>query len=83
MIGVLADSERHVTSTDVAPGTTICFYTDGLVERRDEPISTGMERLRQAVRPEPADAVCAAVMHAMAEREPPRDDIALLVLRRT
>jgi serine phosphatase RsbU (regulator of sigma subunit) len=34
----------------VDPGTTIVLYTDGLVERRGEPLDEGLSRLVQAAR---------------------------------
>jgi serine phosphatase RsbU (regulator of sigma subunit) len=36
------------TSVAVTRGATLLAYTDGLVERRDEPITAGIERLREA-----------------------------------
>ena len=31
------------------PGSTVILYTDGLIERRSQPLDDGMERLRDAV----------------------------------
>jgi hypothetical protein len=59
----------------------VCFYTDGLVERRNAPIDDGLTRLRGAVAAEPPEAVCVSVMGALVGREQPGDDIALLVMR--
>ena len=36
------------STAQIAPGSTLVLYTDGLVERRAESIDVGMERLRQA-----------------------------------
>jgi CHASE3 domain sensor protein len=36
------------TTVPVLPGTTLLVYTDGLVERRGEPITVSIERLREA-----------------------------------
>jgi sigma-B regulation protein RsbU (phosphoserine phosphatase) len=63
-------------------GALLCFYTDGLVERREFPIDEGLARLCQAVTAEPPDAACASVMGALVGAEPAPDDIALLVFRR-
>ncbi|MGY1781660.1 SpoIIE family protein phosphatase [Geodermatophilus sp. SYSU D01036] len=35
-------------STPVTPGTTLLLYTDGLVERRREPLDTGLRRVADA-----------------------------------
>jgi hypothetical protein len=60
----------------------LCLYTDGLIERRGQPLTAGLERLTAAMFAGPVDSVCAAVMQAMVGAESPSDDIALLVLRR-
>jgi phosphoserine phosphatase RsbU/P len=82
MIGVDPGTQRHVTTVKVPPGASLCFYTDGLVERPEFPLDEGLARLSQAVTAGPPEAVCASVMAAMVGTEPARDDIALLVLRR-
>jgi serine phosphatase RsbU (regulator of sigma subunit) len=80
-IGIADPSRREVTTLTLAPGAVLCLYTDGLVERRDEPIDEGLARLCQAVMPGPPEDVCVSAMQAMVGRQPPGDDIALLVLR--
>jgi phosphoserine phosphatase RsbU/P len=82
MIGVSPGVRRPVTTVPIPPGALACFYTDGLVERPGEPIDDGLARLCRAVRPEPAEAACAAVMLELVGSNLPRDDIALLVLLR-
>jgi hypothetical protein len=59
----------------------LCLYTDGLVERRDQPIDQGIAQLRGAVTTADPEAACAAVMAAMAGYSTHTDDIALLMLR--
>lgn len=81
MIGVGDAGCRHVTTLVTPPGTTVCLYTDGLVERRDRPLDDEIAVLCSALTAGPADAVCTAAMAAMA-RSAPADDIALLVLTR-
>jgi sigma-B regulation protein RsbU (phosphoserine phosphatase) len=71
-----------VATIDLSPGTLVCFYTDGLIERRAQTIDQGLEQLCQAVTAQPLDAACAAVMAALVGSEPARDDIALLMVRR-
>jgi len=82
MIGMGLQVRRPVSTLPVPPGTLLCFYTDGLVERRGEVIDDGLDRLCRAVTAEPAEAACAAVMAALVGNEPARDDIALLMVRR-
>jgi serine phosphatase RsbU (regulator of sigma subunit) len=80
-IGVADAPARQVTTLALAPGAALCMFTDGLVERRTEPIDDGITRLCQTVTPGPPEDVCVSVMQALVGRQSPRDDIALLVLR--
>jgi serine phosphatase RsbU (regulator of sigma subunit) len=82
LIGAVPGAQRHVATIDLSPGTLVCFYTDGLIERRAQTIDQGLEQLCQAVTAQPPDAACAAVMAALVGSEPARDDIALLMVRR-
>jgi phosphoserine phosphatase RsbU/P len=82
MIGVSSGERRPVNTVKIPPGALVCFYTDGLVERRGEPIDAGMARLCRALAAELPDTACAAVMGALVGSEPARDDIALLIIRR-
>jgi phosphoserine phosphatase RsbU/P len=83
MIGVDPCIPRQVSTLDLAPGTSVCFYTDGLVERPDKPIDDGLVRLCETLTAEHPEAACASVMAAMVGNSPARDDIALLIARRT
>ncbi|HEY4897830.1 MAG TPA: PP2C family protein-serine/threonine phosphatase [Solirubrobacteraceae bacterium] len=47
-IGVSGDFEYHETSLTVPANAILVAFTDGLVERREETVDTGMERLRAA-----------------------------------
>jgi serine phosphatase RsbU (regulator of sigma subunit) len=74
---------RHDRSRLLEPGATVVLYTDGLVERRDQAIDVGIDRLRDALaglagsRPDQVrDAVLARMLPERAE-----DDVALLVVR--
>ena len=82
VIGAAVGPPRPVTTVPVPPGTLLCFYTDGLVERVGEVIDDGLARLCQAVTAEPPEVACSAVMRALVGSESARDDIALLMLRR-
>jgi putative methionine-R-sulfoxide reductase with GAF domain len=74
-------SPRRTTTVDLPVGAVLVFYTDGLVERRDQIIDVGLDRLTAVVRVAPAEAVCTTVMTSVGT-EKPTDDVALLVVRR-
>lgn len=80
-IGVADIPRRQVTRLALAPGAVLCFFTDGLVERRNEPIDDGITRLCEIMSSGPPDSVCISVMRALVGSRRPGDDIALLVLR--
>jgi serine phosphatase RsbU (regulator of sigma subunit) len=80
-IGVADVPRRQVTTLALAPGAVLCFFTDGLVERRAKPLDDGLTRLCQTVSAGPPENVCSSVMRAMVGSEHTGDDIALLVLR--
>jgi serine phosphatase RsbU (regulator of sigma subunit) len=82
IIGIADPAPRPVTSLAIPPGALLCFYTDGLIERRGELIDDGLARLCRAVTAQPAEDVCATVMQALVGSAPARDDIALLMVRR-
>jgi phosphoserine phosphatase RsbU/P len=83
LIGAAPGAQRRATTLQIAPGTLLCFYTDGLIERRDQTIDDGLARLCRAVTAQSPDAACAAVMAALVGSRPARDDIALLMVRRS
>ncbi|MEH1128416.1 PP2C family protein-serine/threonine phosphatase [Micromonospora sp. CPCC 206061] len=80
-LGTGRPERRRSTTVDLPAGAVLVCYTDGLVERRGEYIDLGLERLRLAVEPGPAEVVCATVISAVAA-ELPTDDVALLAIRR-
>jgi phosphoserine phosphatase RsbU/P len=80
-IGVADARRRQVTTLALAPGAVLCLFTDGLVERRDEPIDDGITLLCETVTPGAPESVCVSVMQALVGSQYPGDDIALLVLR--
>jgi serine phosphatase RsbU (regulator of sigma subunit) len=83
MIGAAPGTPRHAATVKIPPGGLLCFYTDGLVERRKRPIDDGLAALCQAVTAGPPDAAAASVMRALIGSEPARDDVALLMFRRS
>jgi putative methionine-R-sulfoxide reductase with GAF domain len=82
MIGVDPRTRRQVTTVKIAHGAVLCLYTDGLVERREQPLDEGLARLCRAVAAEDPERVCASVMGALVGSTAARDDIALVTLRR-
>jgi phosphoserine phosphatase RsbU/P len=82
LIGAAPAANRRTTTMAISPGTLLCFYTDGLVERRREPIEDRLALLCQSVRAEPPETACAAIMAELVGAGQPRDDIALITLRR-
>ena len=81
-LGVDATLPRHVTEVELVVGAAICFFTDGLVERRDADIDSGLERLRRAMLPNGAEQVAATIMAELVGCDQANDDIAILVLTR-
>ena len=80
-IGVADVPQRQVTTLQAEPGTLLCFFTDGLVERRHSPLDDGLRRLCETVSPGTPDGNCVSVMRALVGRGPVTDDVALLILR--
>lgn len=80
-IGVMAGEYAELVCPLEAGSTTVLF-SDGLVERRDESIEVGLERLRQAVSELrlPPEAVADHVLEALGCRSAGSDDVALLVM---
>jgi serine phosphatase RsbU (regulator of sigma subunit) len=72
------------TSILMEPGSTLYAFTDGLVERRDEDLDTGFQRLVEAAAwtDKPLDDYLTAILHVMT-RDGSEDDTAILALRWT
>jgi PAS domain S-box-containing protein len=70
------------TEVELAPGSILALYTDGLIESRDHDIDVGLEQLRRALtRPAPSlETTCDNVLGAVLG-ERPADDVALLLAR--
>ncbi len=71
------------TSITMAPGDVLFCYTDGLIERRNEGIDTGMNRLSATLAPAAGDTVADLVRHSVRSlrSEQAEDDIAVLAFR--
>jgi hypothetical protein len=76
-------ASRHIDVVcKLGSGTTVGCYTDGLIERRVEPIDRGLERLRAAFYAGDAEDVCRSVMGDLIGSSAVEDDTVLLVFRR-
>jgi serine phosphatase RsbU (regulator of sigma subunit) len=82
MIGVTADEPRRSATIDLPAGAVLCLYTDGLVERRGEPLDESLDRLLRATAAGPPDTCCSTIMSTMVGNQSAPDDIALLILQR-
>jgi serine phosphatase RsbU (regulator of sigma subunit) len=83
LLGLSTESVRSDAQVLLPHGSTVLLYTDGLVERRDEDLDVGIERLRDLVARTgrlPLEELCDVVLEGMSHGRP-EDDIALLALR--
>jgi len=82
LLGLASPGAKEV-ELDIPPGVTVVLYTDGLVERRDEHIGRGIDRLvAAAAHPDDdLDRYCDRLFAAAAPAQP-ADDIAVVALRR-
>ncbi len=82
LLGVQPDRTRTDHEITLAPGATVLLYTDGLVERRDQVLDDGVNRLRAAAadrhRLSP-EQLCDALLDCLPAE--PDDDVALLAVR--
>jgi serine phosphatase RsbU (regulator of sigma subunit) len=87
LLGVpLPTDERRSESTAVLPsGSTVVFYTDGLVEHRTRALDDGIAALREVIAAgidDCPDDLCGRILEQMSDGQQD-DDIALLVMRLT
>jgi anti-sigma regulatory factor (Ser/Thr protein kinase)/putative methionine-R-sulfoxide reductase with GAF domain len=81
-LGTMPYSTFREVQTTLEPGETLLMYTDGLVERRGEALTVGLERLRAAASMSvSAEALCQHVLHALVPALGAADDVALVALR--
>jgi serine phosphatase RsbU (regulator of sigma subunit)/integral membrane sensor domain MASE1 len=68
----------------VTTGSTLIWYTDGLVERTSVPLPVSLDRLADVAAPlagHDPDALCDAVLHGMAGHDALADDAVVLCIR--
>jgi Stage II sporulation protein E (SpoIIE) len=81
-LGVLPDAHYRDERLRLHRGDALVLYTDGLVERRAEPIDTGLTALEEAPRPQPGpEAMCDELLRTMLDGALPGDDVTLLLLQ--
>lgn len=81
-VGIDASVSRYSHEHPLPPGSPLLLFTDGLVERRDQDIDTGLDDLaEQAARltTAPLEGLCDALISR--SRQVFDDDVALLALR--
>ena len=81
-LGTLPFPAHHEHETALAPGETILMYTDGLIERRGESLTAGLERLCAAASVlASAEEICQRVMDDLVPALGASDDVAMVALR--
>ena len=75
----IANRVQH--TVELAPASALVLYTDGLIERRSEPIDTGLHRLAAAIDEGPvdnSDRLCAWLLDRCMRDAPRKDDTAII-----
>ena len=85
LLGLDPDTKRAEKASFLEPGSTLLFYTDGLVERRDRDVEQGIADLEELLREltpqtDDLDDLCDLLLERMIGDQP-EDDVALLVVR--
>jgi serine phosphatase RsbU (regulator of sigma subunit) len=82
-LGLGEQYARHTLT--LRPDQTLVAFTDGILERRSEPISLSLQRLIATCTPGPRgpDALCEHLMHEMLADLPNDDDAAVVAVRLT
>ncbi|MBV9311383.1 MAG: SpoIIE family protein phosphatase [Solirubrobacterales bacterium] len=76
-------SARRESAAGLTAGCTIALYTDGLVERRGEPMDVGFDRLREIIarnRDRPVSSLATIISDQMQTAQS-EDDVAFLLYR--
>jgi serine phosphatase RsbU (regulator of sigma subunit) len=82
-LGVAEHTKFETCETELRSGAVVMLYTDGLVERRGEPIDIGLARLREVLAAGPVDLeqLCSHILAGVTCGTAFQDDAALLTVR--
>jgi serine phosphatase RsbU (regulator of sigma subunit) len=83
------DGEPHRATTTLNHGDVIVLYTDGLIERRSEPLDQGLDRLQavasdligDADGPVPIETLIGSLVSTLTADSDHRDDVCVLAVR--
>ena len=78
------DPARPDDATTLEPGSLLVLYSDGLIERRGEPIAVGLERLERAacrLGDATVEQACDLLIEAMGVADSREDDVVVVCLR--
>ncbi len=86
LLGLTGDVHTDVASSVFSEGDTLLLYTDGLIERRDEPIDVAIAGLVRMVADSKMESMPALVAHLQTRLldsvERTDDDVAIVAIRR-
>jgi serine/threonine-protein kinase RsbW len=77
-------SDRPESAVQLPAGAMIVLYTDGLIERSDRPLRTGLDELLERIdrlRDEAPDTVASSLADAVPGETDRPDDVCVLALR--
>ncbi len=78
-LGVTVAATYHDSSISLRAGDALVLYTDGLVERRDEPLDESLELFAQVAATAPAECDAETLVDTVGSDD--RDDVAVLLVR--
>jgi PAS domain S-box-containing protein len=83
LVGVLPDAPRRESEVVLDRDSVVLLYTDGLVERRDQDLDAGLERLQRTLEDlagSDLDGLCDQLLARMLPGSPD-DDVAIVAVR--